>query len=78
MKRILMAMVVAVGIAVAIPLAPVQVEEAEARPDCQAAVVDRDGDGFVTSGDLSLAVNGPGNSGSVHTAFIVDEYGQAC
>ncbi len=78
MKRILMGILVAGMLAVAIPFAPVQVEEAEARPDCQAAVVDRDGDGFVTSGDLSLAVNGPGNSGSVHTAFVVAEYGQEC
>ncbi len=78
MKRILMGILVAAMLAVAIPLIPVQVDEAEARPDCQAAVVDRDGDGAVTSGDLSLAVNGPGNSGSVHLAFIVAEYGQTC
>ncbi len=36
MKRILMAMVVAGMLAVAIPLAPVQVQEVEARPDCVA------------------------------------------
>ena len=78
MKRLLMATLVATMLAVAIPLMPVQVEEAEARPDCQAAVVDRDGDGAVTSGDLSLAQSGPGESGSVHVAFIVSEIGQTC
>ncbi len=78
MKRILMGILAAAMLAVAIPLMPVQVEEAEARPDCQAAVVDQDGDGFVTSGDLSLAQSGPGNSGSVHFAFVAAEIGQAC
>ncbi len=78
MKRILMGILVAAMLAVAIPLIPVQVEEAEARPDCQAAVVDRNGDSVVTSADLSLAANGPGTSGSVHLAFVAAEIGQTC
>ncbi len=76
MKRILMGILVAAMLAVAIPLMPVQVEEAEARPDCQA--VDQDGDGFVTSGDLSLVQSGPGESSDGRSNIIVRNIGTAC
>ncbi len=78
MKRILMAMLVAGMLAVAIPFAPVQVEEAEARPDCQARVVDRNQDNVVSGADLDDAATGPGNSASVHVGLVATEIGTDC
>ena len=74
MKRILMAMVVAVGIAVAIPFAPVQVQEAEARPDCQA--VDQNGDGYVDITDVVEVKTQPGGEGRMH--ILLQNFGEAC
>jgi hypothetical protein len=80
MKRILMAMLVAGMLAVAIPFAPVQVEEAEARPDCQA--VDRDHDGIVSSGDIWPVLMGPSHSGNDNNNALVEalyqEFGTTC
>ncbi len=80
MKRILMAILVAGMLAVAIPFAPVQVEEAEARPDCQA--VDRDHDGSITSGDVWPVLMGPSHSGNDNNSPLVEalyqDMGTAC
>ncbi len=74
MKRILMAMVVAVGIAVAIPFAPVQVQEAEARPDCVA--VDHNDDGYTDITDVSMVAGEPGGQGRV--IILLQHFGEAC
>ena len=74
MKRILMAMVVAVGIAVATPFLPVQVQEAEARPDCQA--VDQNGDGYIDMTDVVIVKTQPGGEGKIQ--ILLRNFGEAC
>ena len=74
MKQILMAMVVAVGIAVATPLLPVQVQEAEARPDCVA--VDHNDDGYIDMSDIVAVKTEPGGEGRIKR--LLNNFGEVC
>ncbi len=74
MKQVLMAMVVAVGIAVATPILPVQVQEAEARPDCVA--VDQNGDGYIDMSDVVAVKTEPGGEGRIK--ILLHNFGEAC
>ena len=74
MKRILMAMLVAGMLAVAIPFAPVQVQEAEARPDCQA--VDQNGDGYIDITDVVEVKTQLGGEGRIN--ILLRNFGEAC